>query len=64
MQFTKKVLYWNALNKIKQNNNHKLTHYLDKHIIPILNNVARAFIPEFTAGYNVSSFAESANSHF
>ena len=58
----KKSVVLECINEMKQYDNHKLTHYIDKHIIPILNNFARAFIPEFTAGYNVSSLAESANS--
>ena len=50
-----------CVQKLRDYGNEKLGHYIDKHIVPLLPKFARAFIPEFTAGYNVSSLSESAN---
>ena len=58
----KKDVVLQSIEDIKSQNIIKLSHYLDKHVIPLLKNFSRAFIDEFTAGYNVSSIAESANS--
>ena len=51
----------NCIQQLRGYENQKLGHYIDKHIVPVLPNFARAYIPEFTAGYNVSSLSESAN---
>ena len=50
-----------CVQKLRDYRNARLGHYIDKHVVPLLPKFARAFIPEFTAGYNVSSLSESAN---
>ena len=58
----KKEVVINSISQIKEKGYAKVNHYLEKHVEPLLQKFARAFIPGFTAGYNVSSLSESANS--
>lgn len=58
----KKEVVISCIDEIKKYDCYKLNHYLEKHVVPLLSKFSRAFIPVFTAGYNVTSLSESANS--
>ena len=57
----KKSVVDEAVRTLQKHENQGLQSYMKEHVIPLLRKFSRAYIPCFTAGYNVSSLSESTN---